>query len=88
MIIVKPGEKIPTDGVVVKGDSAVDESMVTGESIPSDKTVKSNVIGATINQDGILYIKATKVGISITGKFKKSNWIMKTKIESSEIVKK
>ncbi len=62
VIIVKPGEKIPTDGVVVKGDSAVDESMVTGESIPSDKTVKSNVIGATINQDGILYIKATKVG--------------------------
>ena len=62
IIIVKPGEKIPTDGVVVKGGSAVDESMVTGESIPTDKTVNSNVIGATINQDGILYVKATKVG--------------------------
>jgi Cu+-exporting ATPase len=62
IIIVKPGEKIPTDGVVIKGGSAVDESMVTGESIPSDKTVKSSVIGATINQDGILYVKATKVG--------------------------
>ena len=62
VIIVKPGEKIPTDGVVVKGDSAVDESMVTGESIPTEKTVKSNVIGATINQDGILYVKATKIG--------------------------
>ncbi|MEK6945434.1 MAG: copper-translocating P-type ATPase [Nanoarchaeota archaeon] len=62
IIIVKPGEKIPTDGVVVKGESAVDESMVTGESLPVDKTKDSNVIGATINQDGILYIKATKIG--------------------------
>ncbi|HLC78361.1 MAG TPA: copper-translocating P-type ATPase [Candidatus Nanoarchaeia archaeon] len=62
VIIVKPGEKIPTDGIVVKGESAVDESMVTGESLPVDKTKGSNVIGATINQDGILYVKATKIG--------------------------
>ena len=62
IIIIKPGEKIPTDGVVIKGQSAVDESMVTGESIPVDKTIKSPVIGATINQDGILYVKATKIG--------------------------
>jgi len=62
IIVVKPGEKIPTDGVVVKGESSVDESMVTGESLPTDKNKGSNVIGATINQDGILYIKATKVG--------------------------
>lgn len=62
VIIVKPGEKIPTDGIVIKGESAVDESMVTGESLPVEKKVKSNVIGATINQDGILYVKATKVG--------------------------
>ncbi|MDP2925089.1 MAG: copper-translocating P-type ATPase [Nanoarchaeota archaeon] len=62
IMIVKPGEKIPTDGVVVKGASSVDESMVTGESIPVEKNINSNVIGATINQDGILYIKATKVG--------------------------
>ncbi len=62
ILVVKPGEKIPTDGVVIKGASAVDESMVTGESMPTDKTVKSPVIGATINQDGILYIKVTKVG--------------------------
>jgi len=62
IIIIKPGEKIPTDGIVVKGESAVDESMVTGESLPVEKTVKSPVIGATINQDGILYVKATKVG--------------------------
>jgi len=62
IMIVKPGEKIPTDGIVVRGSSAVDESMVTGESLPVEKTVKSPVIGATINQDGILYLKATKVG--------------------------
>ena len=62
IIIVKPGEKIPTDGIVTKGESSVDESMVTGESIPTDKIKGSNVIGATINQDGILYVKATKVG--------------------------
>lgn len=62
ILIVKPGEKIPTDGLVVRGESSVDESMVTGESLPTDKTKGSNVIGATINQDGILYIKATKVG--------------------------
>jgi P-type Cu+ transporter len=62
IMIVKPGEKIPTDGIITKGDSSVDESMVTGESLPVDKTKGDNVIGATINQDGILYIKATKVG--------------------------
>ncbi len=62
VMIVKPGEKIPTDGIVVRGESAVDESMVTGESLPVEKKAKSLVIGATINQDGILYIKATKIG--------------------------
>ena len=62
IMIVKPGEKIPTDGIVIKGESSVDESMITGESLPVDKIIKSNVIGATINQDGILYIKATKIG--------------------------
>lgn len=62
ILIVKPGEKIPTDGLVVKGESSVDESMVTGESLPTEKSKGSNVIGATINQDGILYFKATKIG--------------------------
>ena len=62
IIIVKPGEKIPTDGIVTKGESSVDESMITGESMPIDKNKGNNVIGATINQDGILYIKATKIG--------------------------
>jgi Cu+-exporting ATPase len=62
IMVVKPGEKIPTDGIVVKGQSAVDESMINGESMPVEKTVKSPVIGATLNQDGILYVKATKIG--------------------------
>ena len=62
IIVVRPGEKIPTDGVVIKGQSAVDESMITGESMPVDKNIKDTVIGATINQDGILYVKATKIG--------------------------
>jgi P-type Cu+ transporter len=62
ILIVKPGEKIPTDGVVTKGESSVDESMVTGESVPVEKKKNSIVIGATINQDGVLHIKVTKVG--------------------------
>lgn len=62
IMLIKPGEKIPTDGIVVKGESSVDESMVTGESLPTDKTRGDNIIGATINQDGVLYVKVTKVG--------------------------
>jgi len=62
ILVVKPGEKIPTDGIVIKGESSVDESMISGESLPVDKTVKSPVIGATINEDGILHVKATKIG--------------------------
>ncbi|EMA10141.1 Cu+-exporting ATPase [Haloarcula vallismortis] len=59
---VRPGEKIPTDGVVVDGDSAVDESMVTGESVPVEKGAGDEVIGSTVNQNGVLEIEATKVG--------------------------
>ena len=61
-LIVKPGEKIPVDGVVVKGSTAVDESMLTGESIPVEKTVGSEVIGATLNKNGTIEMRATKVG--------------------------
>jgi Cu+-exporting ATPase len=62
IIIVKPGEKIPTDGIVVEGYSSVDEKLLTGESIPVEKNVGSEVIGATINKTGLLKFRATKVG--------------------------
>lgn len=62
IMLIKPGEKIPTDGLIIKGESSVDESMVSGESIPVDKKIGDKVIGATINQEGVLYVKATKVG--------------------------
>lgn len=62
VMLVKPGEKIPTDGEVIDGFSAVDESVFTGESIPIDKRVGDQVIGATINQNGVLKVKAKKVG--------------------------
>jgi Cu+-exporting ATPase len=61
-VIVRPGEKIPVDGRVVSGYSAVDESLLTGESLPVDKKVGDEVIGATINKQGLLKIEATKVG--------------------------
>jgi len=61
-ILVKPGEKIPVDGEIVKGNTAVDESMLTGESLPIDKEVGSAVFGSTINKNGFINIRATKVG--------------------------
>jgi Cu+-exporting ATPase len=62
IIIVKPGEKIPVDGTVTEGYSSVDEKLLTGESIPVEKTVGSEVVGATINKTGVLTIRATRVG--------------------------
>ena len=62
VMVVRPGEKIPTDGIVVKGEGAVDESMATGESMPVNKRPGDEVIGATINQEGLLHVQATKVG--------------------------
>ena len=62
LLKVKPGEKIPTDGEVIDGQSAVDESMVTGESVPVEKEVGDEVVGSTINQNGVLTVQATKVG--------------------------
>ncbi|QCC52374.1 heavy metal translocating P-type ATPase [Halapricum salinum] len=59
---VRPGEQIPTDGEVVDGESAVDESMVTGESVPVEKSEGDEVIGSTINENGVLVVEATKVG--------------------------
>ena len=62
IILVKPGEKLPVDGEVIEGSTAIDESMLTGESIPVEKIVGSNVIGASINKTGFIKYKATKVG--------------------------
>ncbi|RQH01323.1 heavy metal translocating P-type ATPase [Natrarchaeobius oligotrophus] len=59
---VRPGEQIPTDGVVVDGESAVDESMVTGESVPVEKREGDQVVGSTINENGVLFVEATNVG--------------------------
>lgn len=62
IIVVRPGEKIPVDGIIVEGNSSVDESMLTGESIPVDKSVDDEVIGATINKYGAFKFRATKIG--------------------------
>ncbi len=62
VMIIRPGEKIPTDGIIVEGQSSVDESMATGESMPVNKKGGDEVIGATVNQRGLLKVKATKVG--------------------------
>ncbi len=62
IILVKPGDKIPVDGIVVEGNTSVDESMLTGESIPVEKNVGDNIIGASINKNGSVKFKATKVG--------------------------
>lgn len=62
IMLVRPGEKIPTDGVVVAGESAVDESMATGESLPVTRRQGDEVIGSTVNQQGMLQVRATKIG--------------------------
>jgi Cu+-exporting ATPase len=62
LMIIRPGERVPTDGIVINGSSSIDESAVTGESIPVDKKESDEVIGATINKSGLLKVKATKVG--------------------------
>jgi Cu+-exporting ATPase len=62
LIVVRPGERVPVDGVIVEGSGAVDESMLTGESLPIDKQSGDRVIGATINRSGALLVRATAVG--------------------------
>src|SRR5438093_8716297 len=65
-LVVRPGERIPVDGTIVEGSSAIDESMITGESIPVEKRVGDTAIGATINKSGLLTIQATRVGADTT----------------------
>ena len=62
IMVVRPGEKLPTDGIVTFGESAVDESMATGESMPVTKYIGDEVIGATVNQEGLLKVRATRIG--------------------------
>ena len=62
LLVIRPGERVPVDGVVIAGASSIDESSITGESIPVDKSSGSEVIGATINRSGLLRVRATKVG--------------------------
>ncbi len=62
IVVIKPGAKIPVDGVIIKGTSSIDESMINGEPLPIDKTVGDKVIGATVNKNSHIQIKATKVG--------------------------
>ncbi|MBS3075375.1 copper-translocating P-type ATPase [Candidatus Pacearchaeota archaeon] len=66
VLIVRPGEKVPVDGVIIDGESAIDESMITGESMPIEKKKRDTVIGATINKHGSFKFKATKVGANST----------------------
>jgi len=66
VFVVRPGEKVPVDGVVAEGHSSVDQSMITGESIPVEKSANDEVIGGTINKTGLLKVKATKVGQDTT----------------------
>ncbi|MEK6886098.1 MAG: heavy metal translocating P-type ATPase [Nanoarchaeota archaeon] len=66
IVIVKPGEKVPVDGTIIEGESSIDESMITGESMPVEKHKGDTVIGATINKQGSFKFKATKVGANTT----------------------
>lgn len=62
IILVKPGSKIPVDGIIISGMSSIDESMITGESLPVDKKESDTVIGGTINKQGFLKVRATALG--------------------------
>ena len=62
LMIIRPGERVPTDGMIIDGSSSIDESAITGESIPVDKVKGDEVIGATINKNGLLKVRATKIG--------------------------
>ena len=66
VLLVKPGARIPLDGVVTKGESSVNEAMLTGESLPVEKTAGSEVIGGSVNENGVLYVQVNRVGEDTT----------------------
>jgi len=66
IVLVRPGEKVPVDGIIVKGSSAIDESMITGESLPVEKQINDTVVGGTMNKVGSFEFKATRVGLETT----------------------
>lgn len=66
LLLVKPGESFPVDGIIVKGESSVNEAMITGESLPIDKVINDEVKAGTININSVLYVKATKIGKETT----------------------
>ena len=66
LVLVKPGQRVPVDGVVTSGESSVNEAMLTGESLPVEKSVDSEVIGGSVNQNGALYVKVTRTGEDTT----------------------
>jgi len=66
IVIVRPGEKIPVDGIIIEGNSSIDESMITGESLPVDKGINDKVFAATMNKSGFFKLKATKIGEETT----------------------
>ena len=66
MVLVKPGQRVPVDGVVTSGESSVNEAMLTGESLPVEKSAGSEVIGGSVNQNGVLYVKVTRTGEDTT----------------------
>ena len=73
MVVVRPGEKIPVDGIVISGGSSVDESMLTGESLPVDKAIGGEVFGATINKQGLLGSRPRKLAETLPWR-KLSSW--------------
>ncbi len=66
LLLIRPGERLPIDGVIEKGTSSIDESMLTGESLPVEKKLNDSVVGGTLNKNGVLHVRATKVGSDTT----------------------